>query len=238
MKRIGNWKQKYGMSSGMKRIVIRAAVALLLGAALFAGMALAGAPTPPQPPAQVPAVSPDSLRHDGETVGLGQIIRFRVIAASDSTFDQAVKLKVRDAVLDYLRPSLQGAGSEPAAAQAISGRLPEIRQVAQQTVRVSGADKPVQVFYGVTAFPTKAYGPVVYPAGNYQALKIVIGAGQGKNWWCVLFPPLCYVDLTRTAQDLSGGQQIVPVKYPRLTTRIGAWLTGAKARSLASLFWK
>ncbi|MGD0153392.1 MAG: stage II sporulation protein R [Thermacetogeniaceae bacterium] len=241
MKKIGNWKQKYSVGGGRKRIAVRVVAALVLGAALFAGLAVAQPPAP-QPPAQSPAdcqslaralaAAPDQLRHDGDTIGVGQIIRFRVIAASDSAFDQAVKLRVRDAVLDYLRPELQGTASEQAAAALISGRLPGIRQVAQQTVRASGPDKPVQVYYGVTAFPTKAYGPVVYPAGNYQALKIVIGAGQGKNWWCVLFPPLCYVDLTRAAQDLSGGQQIAPVKYPRLTTRIGSWLSGVR------LAWK
>ncbi len=219
--------------NGMKRIIVRVGVALLLGVALFAGMALVSAPAS-QPPTAAPAVSPDMLRHNGDTIGLGRIIRFRVIAASDSASDQAVKLRVRDAVLAYLRSELQGAASERVAAAAISGRVPGIRQVAQQTVQAAGSDKPVQVFYGVTAFPVKKYGDVIFPAGNYQALKIVIGPGQGKNWWCVLFPPLCYVDLTQAAQDLSGDQQIVPATaggggqatlYPRLTTRIGVWLS-------------
>ena len=216
----------------MKRTIVRVGVALLLGLVLFAGMSLAGA-TATQSPTAAPAVSPDMLKHDGDTIGLGRIIRFRVIAASDSPFDQAVKIRVRDDVLQYLRPVLQGAANESAAAAVISGRLPGIRQVAQQTVQLAGSDKPVQVFYGVTAFPVKSYGSVIFPAGNYQALKIVIGPGQGKNWWCVLFPPLCYVDLTQAAQDLSGGQQIVPVaagrdgqaaRYPHLTTKIGVWL--------------
>jgi|GEM_PF-1477411 stage II sporulation protein R len=232
--------------NGMKRIIVRLGVALLLGVVLFAGIALAGAPDP-QPKAEapaVPAVSPDMFKREGDTIGLGRIIRFRVIAASDSPFDQAVKLKVRDDVLEYLRPELQGAGSEPAAAAVISGQLTGIRQVARRTVQAAGSDKPVQVFYGVTAFPNKTYGSVFFPSGNYQALKIVIGAGQGHNWWCVLFPPLCYVDLTQAAQDLSGGQQIVPsaagmggqvTRYPRLTTKIGVWFTGVSAHSLAKL---
>ncbi len=241
MKKIDNWQQKHSAVGGVKRIAVRVVTAMLLGTVLFAGMAVVLSPAL-QPAAQKPddyqslaqslAAAPDQLRHDGDTIGAGQIIRFRVIAASDSAFDQSVKLRVRDAVLDYLRPELQGTGSEQAAAVLISGRLPGIRQVARRTVQASGTDRPVQAFYGVTAFPAKAYGSVVYPAGNYQALKIVIGAGQGKNWWCVLFPPLCYVDLTRAAQDLSGGQQIVPVKYPRLTTKIGSWFNGAR------LAWK
>jgi stage II sporulation protein R len=231
---------------GMKRIIVRAGLVMLFGAALFAGMALAGASTsqPKTEAPAVPAVSPEMFQREGDTIGLGRIIRFRVIAASDSAFDQSVKLRVRDAVLAYLHPELQGTGSESAAAALISGRLPGIRQVARQTVQSSGSDKPVQVFYGVTAFPDKTYGSILFPAGNYEALKIVIGSGQGHNWWCVLFPPLCYVDLTMAAQDLSGGQQIVPsaagmggqvTRYPRLTTKIGVWLTGVRFPSLAFL---
>jgi stage II sporulation protein R len=220
--------------AGERVTCMRKSIVVLI---LLAGLALAGAPA-----LQIP--DPDLLGRQGGTIGLGQIIRFRVIAASDSVSDQAVKLRVRDAVLDYLRPELQDAAGEPAAAGAISERLPEIRQVAQQTVQSAGSPDQVRVSYGVTAFPDRVYGPVVYPAGNYQALKIEIGEGQGENWWCVLFPPLCYVDLTRAAQDLSGGQQItwqgaVPgdelaSQYPRLTTKIGTWIAGARSPALAS----
>jgi stage II sporulation protein R len=228
-----NGAERREAKKDMKRIILRVVVALLLGTALFAGMALAGV-SAPQSSTGAPTVSPNMLKQDGDTIGVGRIIRFRVIAASDSPSDQAVKLKVRDAVLNYLRPELQGAASETAAASTLSSRLPGIRQVAQQSVQAAGSNKPVQVFYGVTAFPIKTYGSVIFPAGNYQALKIVIGAGQGKNWWCVLFPPLCYVDLTQAAQDLSGGERIAPsaagfggqmTQYPHLTTKIGAWLS-------------
>jgi stage II sporulation protein R len=236
--------KKNGTSSheenDMKRVIVRAGVGMLLGAVLFTGMALAEVTTS-RPATEAPvvsAISPDMFQLEGDTVGLGRIIRFRVIAASDSASDQSVKLRVRDDVLAYLHPELHGAGSESAAGAIISGRLPGIRQVAEQTVRSAGSDQPVQVFYGVTAFPDKTYGSVVFPAGNYEALKIVIGAGQGHNWWCVLFPPLCYVDLAQAAQDLSDGQQIVPSaavvggpvsRYPILTTRIGVWITGVSS---------
>jgi stage II sporulation protein R len=228
----------------LKRIAVRAGVALLLGTALFAGLALVGTSIP-QPKTEAPAVAavtPEMFRRQGDTIGLGRIIRFRVIAASDRAGDQAVKIRVRDAVLAYLHPELQDAGSEPAAATIISSRLAGIRQVAEQTVQSAGPARPVQVFYGVTAFPDKMYGKVLFPAGNYEALKIVIGPGQGHNWWCVLFPPLCYVDLTEAAQDLSGGQPVVASNpggpaalHPRLTTRIGVWLTGVRFPSLAFL---
>jgi stage II sporulation protein R len=237
-----------GAKKGLQGMIVRAGVALVLAGILFAGLALAGARIS-QPETGVPAadaISPDMFIRQGGAIGLGRIIRFRVLAASDSPFDQSVKLKVRDAVLEYLRPELQGAGSVPAAAAVISGRLPGIRQVAGQTLRSSGSDQPVQVYFGVTAFPDKTYGSAFFPAGNYQALKIVIGPGQGHNWWCVLFPPLCYVDLTQSAQDLSGGQQIFPaaasaggqdVQRPRLTTRIGTWFMGSESHYLARLVW-
>ncbi len=202
-------------------------------AALFAGMALAGVSTP-QSPTGAPTVSPACSSMSGDTIGLGRIIRFRVIAASDSPFDQAVKLRVRDAVLDYLRPELQGAASDPRPPQSSPAGCRGSARLPSRRCRRPGRIRPVQVFYGVTAFPVKNYGSVIFPAGNYQALKIVIGPGQGKNWWCVLFPPLCYVDLTQAAQDLSGGEQIAPARrawmgrltqYPRLTTKIGVWLS-------------
>jgi stage II sporulation protein R len=235
-----------GTRNGLKMIAVRTGVVMLFGAVLFAGLALSGV-SGSRPKTETPAVAavtPDMFKRQGDTIGLGRIIRFRVIAASDSAFDQSVKLRVRDAVLAYLHPELQNVGSESSAAVLISSRLPGIRQVARQTVQSSGSDKPVQVFYGVTAFPDKTYGSVIFPAGNYEALKIVIGSGQGHNWWCVLFPPLCYVDLTLAAQDLSGGQQIVPsaagmgsqmTRYPRLTTRIGAWFNGVSVHSLDRL---
>jgi stage II sporulation protein R len=218
-------------------MAIRVGVAVLLASALFAGLAVVGAAVP-RPQAKTPVITADMFRRQGNTIGLGRIIRFRVLAASDSAFDQAVKLKVRDAVLAYLRPELQGAGSETTADTLISGRLPEIRQVALQTLRSNGSDQPVQVSCGVTAFPVKTYGSYIFPAGNYDALKIVIGPGQGHNWWCVLFPPLCYVDLAESAQNLSGGEQIYPVVagcspgtsgqtglHPVLSSRIGLWLS-------------
>jgi stage II sporulation protein R len=212
----------------------------LSGLSLFALTALA----PVQKTAL--ATNKDQLYWDESgRPGPQEIIRFRVIAASDRPADQSLKLDVRDAVLDYLKPDLQQAGDVNMASEVIEGHLPQIRQVVQDTLKSRGSSSLVDVTWGMTDFPNKAYGPLIFPAGSYQALKIVIGSGGGKNWWCVLFPPLCYVDLTREAQSIgpdangaSGVQErITNSRPPYLTTRLGEWLKGDYGRSLLSWFW-
>lgn len=227
----------------MKRFLLRIGLAVLLGLSLFALLALAPV---------------DERRGSGASQGIEwnedemqQIIRFRVIAASDRAADQALKLRVRDAVLEFLRPDLEKAQDEDAAAAVIEKALPQIRQVAEKTVREQGLSLPVRVSWGITDFPTKVYGPVIFPAGKYQALKIVIGEGDGKNWWCVLFPPLCYVDLTRAAADISkdsgeavwdgdsvylAGRGHLKRMAPVLKTRIGELIAGGR-RTLLSWVW-
>lgn len=218
----------------MKRFLLRIAVALVLGLSLFVLLALAPV---------------EGRRGSGIEQG---VIRFRVLAASDRPGDQALKLKVRDAVLELLKPELERARDEREAAAAIERALPEIRRVAEETVRKQGIQLPVEVSWGVTEFPTKAYGPVIFPAGRYLALKIVIGRGEGRNWWCVLFPPLCYVDLTRAAGSASGrageplwdgdsvylvGRGCREVKGPLLRTKIGELLSGGR-RPFLSWAWR
>ncbi len=228
----------------MKRVLLRVGLVVLLGFSLFTLLALA--PVEERGRNR----SPQGIKWEEDE--RQEIIRFRVIAASDRASDQALKLKVRDAVLELLRPDLQKAPDEEAAAAVIKGSLPRIREVAERTVREEGLSSPVRVSWGITDFPMKAYGPVIFPAGKYQALKIVIGDGEGKNWWCVLFPPLCYVDLTRAASGISGdsrdpaweGDSLYlagkgrPEKgTPVFRSRIGEWIAGGRTRSLLSWVW-
>lgn len=141
-------------------------------------------------------------------------IRFHVIANSDTEEDQALKLKVRDQVLDKVNQDLlaQVMSSEqsvPTAAMStkttltmdldstrtfILDHLDEIEAVAEACIAENGYDYSVDAQLGVRWIPQKTYGTVTFPAGNYEALNIVIGAGDGQNWWCVLFPPLCLID--------------------------------------------
>lgn len=124
------------------------------------------------------------------------LIRLHVIANSDSEEDQALKSDVRDAVIEYMQKKLEDVTDLDQAKYIINEDIGNIEKIAINKIRESGKEYPVKVVLGKYPFPTKAYGDVALPAGNYQALRIIIGEGIGSNWWCVLFPPLCFVDVT------------------------------------------
>ncbi|RIV20286.1 stage II sporulation protein R [Alicyclobacillaceae bacterium I2511] len=124
-----------------------------------------------------------------------QALRLRVIANSNSPKDQAVKLSVRNAVVLSVAKLLSGVQTLSEAKQRVIAAEPQLLQTALAVVRANHESYPVSVDVGQVPFPTKLYGNLVYPAGVYEALRITLGAGQGQNWWCVLFPPLCFIDL-------------------------------------------
>ena len=129
--------------------------------------------------------------------GLKQkLIRFHVIANSDSEEDQNLKLKVRDAVLEEMRPLLESAENIEESRKIINLNKDKIKQTAEKIIKDNGKDYEVRIELENADFPTKQYGDIVLPAGEYEALRIIIGEGGGKNWWCVMFPPLCFVDIT------------------------------------------
>ncbi len=119
----------------------------------------------------------------------GKLIRLHVIANSDSEADQARKLQVRDAVLEVTALS---ASDSREAVQSLAQLLPEIQQAAEDCLRAQGCDDPVEVTLGLEAYPTRVYDNFALPAGTYQSLRIVIGEGKGQNWWCVVFPSICF----------------------------------------------
>ena len=120
-----------------------------------------------------------------------KMIRLHVIAHSDSTEDQALKLQVRDAVLDYATAVLQRSADMAAAQQELQRELPRIESIARAAVTAEGYDYGVTASLGQAEFPLKEYEGFSLPAGEYTALRLVIGEGAGQNWWCVVFPPLC-----------------------------------------------
>ncbi len=121
-------------------------------------------------------------------------IRLRVLANSDSPQDQAVKRHVRDAIVEQMTSWAQGPQTIEQARLTIKSRLHELEQIVGKVLEARGFKYGYQVELGVVPFPTKMYGKTVYPAGDYEALRITLGSGDGQNWWCVLFPPLCFVD--------------------------------------------
>jgi len=125
-----------------------------------------------------------------------EIIRLHVIANSDSAEDQSMKISVRDIVLKYMRENLKLDSNVNDAKDILIRDMDKINSIAKEEVKKWGKDYTVKSMLGNYPFPTKTYGDIALPAGNYQALRIVIGKGEGANWWCVLFPPLCFVDAT------------------------------------------
>ena len=122
------------------------------------------------------------------------LIRFHVLANSDSEEDQALKLKVRDKVISYLKPKLEDSESISQSEKIILNEKDKLMDICKETIKQNGYNYDVSINLGYSKFPTKQYSSVVLPAGEYKSLKIIIGKGQGKNWWCVMFPPLCFID--------------------------------------------
>lgn len=123
-----------------------------------------------------------------------KLIRFHVIANSDSDEDQNLKLKVRDAIINYLQPKLLESESIEESESIIKKEYDELEKISKNIISENGYDYDVKVGIDYSEFPTKQYSNIVLPAGEYKALRIIIGEGKGKNWWCVMFPPLCFVD--------------------------------------------
>ncbi|HEU5139170.1 MAG TPA: stage II sporulation protein R [Bacillales bacterium] len=123
-----------------------------------------------------------------------EAIRLRILANSNSQADQTLKRQVRDAVNAQIASWVDDLHSIDQARQEISSHLPEIKQTVAETMKSHHADQSFKVEFGNVQFPTKIYGNYVYPAGTYEALLITLGEGLGANWWCVLFPPLCFLD--------------------------------------------
>lgn len=141
-----------------------------------------------------------------------QLIRFHVLANSDSDQDQELKRAVRDAILMEVSPRLATAHSLDESRQILMEVRPDMESIARSVVKKWGKDYSVHTEYGHALFPTKSYGSLVLPAGEYEALRIVIGEGQGSNWWCVLFPPLCFIDIKQSTAVPVDGKQGIPIK--------------------------
>ena len=123
-------------------------------------------------------------------------IRLRILANSDSKKDQALKRLVRDEVNKAITVWVSDLTSKEEAKKVLHAQLPEIQRIAEQVVSKQNSGQDVQVEFGKVEFPTKLYGQFLYPAGQYEAILITLGEGTGANWWCVLFPPLCFLDFS------------------------------------------
>lgn len=125
-----------------------------------------------------------------------KIIRFHVIANSDSDADQALKLKVKEAVVNYTSELLCNSKSISETEDLLSSHTNDIISIANKVISENDYDYPVTAEITDTYFPTKSYGSYTFPPGTYRAFQIKIGEAKGKNWWCVLYPPLCFIDIS------------------------------------------
>lgn len=126
-----------------------------------------------------------------------EAIRLRILANSDSATDQALKRKIRDAVNADITKWVEDIANIEEARKVIRENLPEIKGNVANVLQQEGSDQTYEVKYGEDVnFPAKVYGSYVYPAGSYEAILITLGKGKGANWWCVLFPPLCFLDFS------------------------------------------
>ena len=124
------------------------------------------------------------------------VFRLHVIANSDSDEDQALKLKVRDKLLEYMNSLCANTSSKEDAMRIANEHIDDFSKIAKDVISENGYDYDVEISIGECDFPTKNYGDVSLPAGIYDALRVKIGSANGHNWWCVMFPPLCFVDVS------------------------------------------
>lgn len=169
------------------------------------------------------------------------IIRFHVVANSDSADDQRLKSHIKDAVIGYMEPLLKESKSIEETRTLINENMNNIKNLAEDMVEDYGRDYSINIMLDEANFPTKQYGDVVLPAGRYEACRIIIGEGEGENWWCVMFPPLCYLDAATGVVPIEGKEELKEVlneeQYEIITNHkaeyevrfkildtIGAWL--------------
>ena len=125
------------------------------------------------------------------------LIRFHVLANSDSKEDQTLKLKVKDKVITYLYPYLKNSKSLDESREVLMEQENNVMKIANKVIKENGYNYGVKTELGYENFPEKSYGNITLPQGKYETFRIIIGNGKGHNWWCVMFPPLCFTDVTK-----------------------------------------
>ncbi len=150
-----------------------------------------------------------------------EVLRFHILANSDSEEDQALKIMVRDRILDYLESEMPESPDVLETTRWIRRHMDELEDVSRKTVTEHGYDYPVNAAVTTCWFPDRTYGDMTFPAGNYEALRIELGDAQGHNWWCVLYPGLCFTDAANAVIPEEGKQKLQNVltedEYEQIT---------------------
>lgn len=132
-----------------------------------------------------------------------KLIRFHVIANSDTDEDQNLKLKVRDKVVEALSEKLSNVNSLEEAENVLKENIDYVNEIAKEVIEENNYTYEVNTMLSYENFPDKVYGDYIFPQGNYEAFRVIIGEGKGQNWWCVMFPSLCFVDESKNSVDSS-----------------------------------
>ncbi len=168
----------------------------------------------------------------------GKIIRFHVRANSDTSIDQELKRKVRDAIGAYMQPRLSGITDVAESRRVIEDSLGQIEMQAQKALAEEGYHYPVEASLTITDFPEKTYGSYTFAAGKYEALEVVIGKGKGQNWWCVMYPNMCFFNSVYEVVDKEAEESLEHVltkeeykslmeqKNYKVTSALFEWLEG------------
>ena len=159
-----------------------------------------------------------------ESALAGQVLRLHVVANSDSDRDQALKLLVRDAVLAQAGQLLDGVSDRQSAEQALTPHLDKLVRSAEEVLAAEGCGDTVAVSLADQWFPTKEYGGFSLPAGQYRALRVTIGEGRGRNWWCVVFPPLCLGSVTEESVETVAGEALSDGQVALITGQDGGYV--------------
>ena len=159
-----------------------------------------------------------------ESALAGQMLRLHVVANSDSDRDQALKLLVRDAVLAGAGELLDGVSDRESAEQALTLHLDELVRSAEEVLEAEGCEDAVTVALADQWFPTKEYVGFSLPAGQYRALRVTIGEGEGRIWWCVVFPPLCLGSVTEESMETVAGETLTDGQVALITGQDGGYV--------------
>lgn len=137
-----------------------------------------------------------------------EIIRFHVIGNSDSAKDQALKLEIRQALTDALKPQLEKVKNIGEARSILKNNLPEMEAISDRIIEENGLNYKAAASIERGYFPLKVYGDLSLPPGEYEAVRVELGAARGQNWWCIMFPPLCFVDATYSVVPDSSKEEL------------------------------
>jgi stage II sporulation protein R len=142
-----------------------------------------------------------------------EVFRFHVLANSDSDEDQALKMQVKEAVIAYMQEEIPESDSVETTKEWARSHLDAIVNLAKAVIREEGYDYPVMAEVTTCEFPDKTYGDITFPSGRYEALRIEIGEANGQNWWCVLYPNLCFIDAVHAVVPEEGKKDLKRVLH-------------------------